>query len=412
MLGLGIRNRAILGSKLNTFVIPKNFVSDTGDLIDDFEDASSWTVYRGEFTNDLTYYREGNNSTKFNATVAGASAYGEKNITPINFGGNAPDRVRVTFYLHDDTTKYSKIDIRFYSSADSTKYVNASIGNTILLNQGWNTIDVRASEWNVANSESWDNDMIRMLIGVVPTAGNNVQVSMDSIYAGVEMQNAILLTFDDGQKSIYEKAFPLLKNKNVKATLYVQTSLIDYSAAYVSSSNLITMDAAGWSIANHSDSGINFTTLTQAEIETALQNAENTLAGIGLSNSIKNVAYPSGGYNKTTVRQAMIDTNMVTGRISTSTGYCMGHPDQNLRIPTIASLGSDYSLESAIADIDSIDGVGIFYCHGLVESSPDVYQWTVSDFNSLVNYIKSLKIPIITIRDFLNAQDGQIVVMQ
>lgn len=281
-----------------------------------------------------------------------------------------------------------------------------------MLNTGWNTIDVRSSGWVAVGGASWDSTFTRVLLSVWPTIGNNIQVYMDSIYTNVQLYKAILFSFDDTMFSTYNKVFPLFKSKNIKGTAYIQTELIGYSADYMSSGNLIELDSNGWSIANHCDTPALLTTMTEQQAETALNNAELALTALGLSNSVNNVAYPNGEYNRTTVRNAMINTGMVTGRISVNSGYCMAHPDQNLRLPTINGLGLTYSIESAKTDIDNLEGVGIFYGHGIVDENNATHEWLLNNLEELVSYIKQKNIPIITISDFVNIQNGQIIIRQ
>lgn len=64
---------------------------------------------------------------------------------------------------------------------------------------------------------------------------------------------AVLITFDDGYSSIYEQAFPLLKQKGFPFTVFINTKPIKHQlAGYMNWKQLVEMTEAGATIANHS----------------------------------------------------------------------------------------------------------------------------------------------------------------
>jgi len=105
----------------------------------------------------------------------------------------------------------------------------------------------------------------------------------------------ILLTFDDGTRSTFNNAFPIMQNYNFSGTAYI---IYNYIGAenYMNADELRELAAAGWEIGSHSLSHENLTehpNHQNNEIVESRRRLQSLLAVPVLS-----FAYPFGAYDK------------------------------------------------------------------------------------------------------------------
>jgi peptidoglycan/xylan/chitin deacetylase (PgdA/CDA1 family) len=93
---------------------------------------------------------------------------------------------------------------------------------------------------------------------------------------GDSNSRSVILTFDDGFSSHYERAFPTLLAHALTATFFVTTSLVE-SPGYVTWSQLREMSAAGMTIGSHGREHIDYTGLSPVSAEDELRSSRMTL---------------------------------------------------------------------------------------------------------------------------------------
>ncbi len=81
--------------------------------------------------------------------------------------------------------------------------------------------------------------------------------------AGNSSARRVVLTFDDGLSSHYERVFPALLERGLTATFFVTTALLD-SFGYLSWSQLREMSEAGMTIGSHGREHIDYSRLQAA----------------------------------------------------------------------------------------------------------------------------------------------------
>lgn len=120
---------------------------------------------------------------------------------------------------------------------------------------------------------------------------------MNSLINGQPLpQKPVVITFDDGYRDVYENAYPVLRQNNQKATIFLITQLLgggDYmnweEVREMAGNPLIT-------IGNHTLSHRALTSITPAEIKNEIVSAKNILE-TNLGVSVNTFAYPYGSYN-------------------------------------------------------------------------------------------------------------------
>jgi len=124
-------------------------------------------------------------------------------------------------------------------------------------------------------------------------------------------KKSVIITFDDGYVDNYRYAYPILKEFNIKATVFVIPKTIDKRINYMTLNQLKELQTNGIDIESHTLDHEKLTTLSYAKQLNTLKESKKTLEGI-LDKKVNYIAYPYGKYNENTIKAAM------------NAGYTMG----------------------------------------------------------------------------------------
>lgn len=117
----------------------------------------------------------------------------------------------------------------------------------------------------------------------------------DYLENGTELPNKpIVITFDDGYVDNYKNVLPILKEYNVKATLFMISDAAN-TPGFVSTEQMHQMEAGGFDIQGHTNHHKILTKIDPTELPDALLGGKTSLEGI-LGEPIEYLAYP-GGFN-------------------------------------------------------------------------------------------------------------------
>jgi peptidoglycan/xylan/chitin deacetylase (PgdA/CDA1 family) len=117
-------------------------------------------------------------------------------------------------------------------------------------------------------------------------------------------EKSILITFDDGYTDNYTYAFPILKELNMKATIFVITSGTDNGNFYVSSEQIKEMSDYGIDIESHTVSHAHLNTLSYEEQLQELKDSKAKIESI-TKKDVLSIAYPYGDYNEDSKKAAL-----------------------------------------------------------------------------------------------------------
>ena len=116
-------------------------------------------------------------------------------------------------------------------------------------------------------------------------------------------EKSVLLTFDDGYMDNYTNAFPILKEFNMNATVFVISSYLD-GDIYMSPSNIKEMSDYGIDIESHTVTHRRLSELSYEEQLKELKNSKETIEKI-TGKPIIAIAYPEGKFNEDTKKATM-----------------------------------------------------------------------------------------------------------
>ena len=109
------------------------------------------------------------------------------------------------------------------------------------------------------------------------TTGTTPYITFDSLYSEVVSLPAIEIDFDDCLETTYLNAFLQgMQPHNLTGTAYVRTGQIRL-ANCLSAAELLTLQAAGWTVGNHTRDHTNLADASYADALTAIQNGDADL---------------------------------------------------------------------------------------------------------------------------------------
>lgn len=189
-------------------------------------------------------------------------------------------------------------------------------------------------------------------------------------------------------------------------TAYVITDL--RAGNYATWDQLIEMDADGWSIASHGKTHVNFTTLTQEEVQAEISAAKAALDAQGLTNASSHLSYPYGAYDAT-VLAAVAAEGILTARNSVEEYFDLSTVALH-EIPAyhVTNLTTLEALKSIVLLGQNCQGTVIMF-HKIVTPAAEEYDFSVENFQAFIDFLVANHIKPININTLytliLTAQD-------
>nr|WP_199798768.1 polysaccharide deacetylase family protein [Clostridium tetani] len=114
-------------------------------------------------------------------------------------------------------------------------------------------------------------------------------------------EKSIVITLDDGYMDNYINAYPILKELDINATIFVITDLVDNNENYLTSEQIIEMSNNGIDIQSHTTKHDDLLTLSYEDQLKTLVDSKKFLQDL-LKKDIKYIAYPFGNWNEDTLK--------------------------------------------------------------------------------------------------------------
>lgn len=114
-------------------------------------------------------------------------------------------------------------------------------------------------------------------------------------------KKSILITFDDGYKDNYTNGLPIMKRYKIKGTIFVITSSIDKSKAFINSEEIKEFYNNNFDIESHTVNHRELNLMTYEEQLKELKESKETLDKL-LDKETIAICYPVGRYNEDTLR--------------------------------------------------------------------------------------------------------------
>ncbi len=137
-------------------------------------------------------------------------------------------------------------------------------------------------------------------------------------------EKPIVLTFDDGYRSMYTTVYPLLRERGWPGTFYCIAEAV-WSEAFVLEEMIGEMAAGGMEIGSHTKSHVELDGLTGDNLSDQLTLSRDSLAALSGA-PVTQLCYPSGRYNPETMAVA----EAAGYHCAVTTEYGFAAPEQGL----------------------------------------------------------------------------------
>lgn len=148
-------------------------------------------------------------------------------------------------------------------------------------------------------------------------------------------EKSVIITFDDGYRDNYTNAFPIIKELNMKVTIFVIASYIN-KELYLTGDQIKEMSDYGMDIESHTLSHKRLSALPYEEQLKELKKSKEAIEGI-TNKPVISIAYPEGIYNDNT-KKAVVDSGY-------SMGFTIerGYADRNDNLAKLNRICIDYT---------------------------------------------------------------------
>lgn len=224
---------------------------------------------------------------------------------------NPKDVDFLNIYFGNESDVWSNY-CRFPFSGDGSGNYSKTGG---ILRYGWNYLSINASDMIKTNKFDWNKPIKKIRVTLTPKTNNATTIILDSLQCNGVADPKFVITFDDAWRTVYENAYPKMKENGIVGTTYVIGEYIDnvraFSEWFMTVDMLKEMEKDGWTSGNHTWMhnyyfGHNHT--PESYVATIEKNRDwllNNHLG-GYDSGALHVCYPNGEYdlNVTSMLQA------------------------------------------------------------------------------------------------------------
>lgn len=318
-------------------MLKRNATIDSENIFDDFENTNWDSV-----TPDATLSRvtdkvvTGRKSIQLDARAVQGQMINVDRSTITNWDlVGVEDRMMIRVWIEDVTliqtlTLYLCNDEKAWSDYCKLIFLGGGTSQTNLKN-GWNYLSLILSNADLVNNFSFNKTIKKIRISVTPKKDGDLRVVFDSLSNKIQSEPKIVITFDDGWKTVYENAFPVMQERGLRGTVYAIGQYVDnpnnpLSPFFMSVENYQELYRQKWHIGNHTWQhnyyfGGNHT--PKSYLEVLNQNRE-WLIDNDLGDGGDYVCYPNGEYDQRVINLMKVN-NYKSARCAKIRGI---HPEK------------------------------------------------------------------------------------
>lgn len=204
-----------------------------------------------------------------------------------------------------------------------------------------------------------------------------------------ESSARVIVGFDDGFESVYNKAYPIMELNNQKGIIFVNPGRT--TTDYISLDNEKELYNKGWDISNHTFQHTNFKTASNAEIKSSIDDADQILSP-NFPKSAKFFAYPYGNYTSYAVNY-LREKNFIFARDG-SGGYYSNQVNlvtddlMHIKCRPASNTTTVNQVKEWIGEAVDSNGFVLIYFHKIVDADADTSNdYLTADFQEVSDYL-------------------------
>lgn len=205
----------------------------------------------------------------------------------------------------------------------------------------------------------------------------------------------VSIHFDDGWRSAYENAVPILNAQGFKSTNFIVSGRLNPNyPGYIQSPELLALQAQGHEIGAHTRTHPDLTTLSTSQMQNEIVGSRNDLTDIGIT-PVNFFAYPYGAYNTQT--KSVVQNAGFSAARSSDGGYNL--KTQDLSALRRQSMTSNTTFAQAKNYIDTAmnDKTWVILLFHEVNYTGNQYSVSPELFQEIVDYLASKDITPVTL---------------
>ncbi len=210
----------------------------------------------------------------------------------------------------------------------------------------------------------------------------------------------VSLQFDDGWKSIYQNAVPVLDQANFKSTQFIVSGYLEPTfPGYMRVNEVLDMQARGHEIGAHTRTHSDLTTLSTIEARAEIQGSRDDLLAIGLT-PVNFFAYPFGSYNTSVIN--LVKEASFSGGRSSDGGFNFKTQDPFAMRRQPMTNTTTFNEIKGYIDQALTDRTWVILLFHEINNSSHQYSITPALFQQTIDYLKQKNVTPVTMNEGLN----------
>lgn len=230
------------------------------------------------------------------------------------------------------------------------------------------------------------------IVPILAYASGTVHFDDLAVYEMAPSAPAITLMFDDGENDTYSIAKPILDQHGLKGSAAIISDMPGTSTSFMSWAEIKELSDGGWNMASHSRTHRDLTALSQADLQTEINN-QSVFTAQGLT--VNSFVTPFGAYNN----QVMIEAEKAG--YTSARNYEQGDNPQGTFPYEVKIRGVLYTttlneVASWINEAKTNKSWIVITFHSISPIGDDAYHVTPDMFTSIVQAVAASGVNVIT----------------
>ena len=279
--------------------------------------------------------------------------------------------------------------------------------NSIVLNDWLNEDYKKSITIKVGNNSTDDRQLLQAIIAYseLPTLSEWVNIQRytgDYKRAKTFTNGQLVITFDDGNNTMYTNAMQLFINAGVKTTMYCIAGVVGTADnSYINWGRLFDLYCAGFDMQCHSNAHSHLNTLTEAQLIADFEAVDTAFKLHGVP-APKHTAYPFGEFNA--LVKSVADNYRLTGRKTSGTQpFNADILSDKMEVPAFSfdeiSTENLALLKSKIDEAITNNTAFVIYSHSVDAVQSPGYGITIEKLQEIFDYAVASGIEIVTMSE-------------